>query len=55
MNKVQPIEIAEWFMRKNIRGLDNSQDGNTKMQKLLFFSRKNQDYFIENTRKLSIR
>ena len=38
MNKVQPIEIAEWFMRKNIRGLDNSQDGNTKMQKLLFFS-----------------
>ena len=38
MNKVQPIEIAEWFMKQNISGLYNSQDGNTKMQKLLFFS-----------------
>lgn len=38
MNKVQPIEIAEWFMKQNISGLDNTQDGNTKMQKLLFFT-----------------
>ena len=38
MNKVQPIEIAEWFMKQDISGLDNTQDGNTKMQKLLFFS-----------------
>ena len=38
MNKVQPIEIAEWFMKQGISGLDNTQDGNTKMQKLLFFS-----------------
>lgn len=38
MSKVEPIDIAKWFMNSDISGIDNSQDGNTKLQKLIFFS-----------------
>ena len=38
MNRVKPIDIAKWFMKQNIEGIDNSKDGNMKLQKLLFFS-----------------
>jgi uncharacterized phage-associated protein len=38
MSKIEPINIAKWFMSQNIPGIDDSQDGNTKLQKLIFFS-----------------
>lgn len=38
MNRVKPIEVAKWFMKQNIQGLDNTKEGNMKLQKLLFFS-----------------
>lgn len=36
MTKVEPIDIAKWFMREI--SPENSIEGNTKLQKLLFFS-----------------
>lgn len=38
MNRVKPIDIAKWFINQNIEGIDNSKDGNMKLQKLLFFA-----------------
>lgn len=38
MNKVKPIEVAKWFMNQDIEGINNSKNGNMKLQKLLFFS-----------------
>lgn len=38
MNKVQPIQVAKWFMEQNLDNPSNSFDGNMKLQKLLFFS-----------------
>lgn len=38
MNKVQPIDIAKWFMNQGLDNPSNSLDGNMKLQKLLFFS-----------------
>lgn len=39
MSKMDPIDIAKWFMKQeDIQGIDNSQAGNTKLQKLIFFS-----------------
>lgn len=38
MNRVKPIDVAKWFMNQDIEGIDNSKDGNMKLQKLLFFA-----------------
>ena len=38
MNRVKPIDVAKWFINQNIEGIDNSKDGNMKLQKLLFFA-----------------
>lgn len=38
MNKVEPINIAMWFINQNLDNPANSRDGNMKLQKLLFFS-----------------
>lgn len=38
MNRVKPIDVAKWFMNQNIEGIDNSKDGNMKLQQLIFFS-----------------
>lgn len=38
MNLVKPIDIAKWFMNQNITGIDNSKNGNMKLQKLIFFA-----------------
>ena len=38
MNRVKPMDVAKWFMKQNIEGIDNSKAGNMKLQKLLFFS-----------------
>lgn len=38
MNKVNPNDIAKWFCSQNIIENLNSEEGNIKLQKLLFFS-----------------
>ena len=38
MNKVNPNDVAKWFCNQNIIEDLNSEEGNTKLQKLLFFS-----------------
>ncbi|MGN1327441.1 MAG: Panacea domain-containing protein [Clostridia bacterium] len=38
MSKIEPINVAKWFIGQNISGLDDSQEGNTKLQKLIFFA-----------------
>ncbi len=38
MNKVNPNDVAKWFCSKNIIENQNSEDGNMKLQKLLFFA-----------------
>ena len=38
MNKVNPNDVAKWFCSKNIIEDLNSEDGNIKLQKLLFFA-----------------
>ena len=36
MTKVEPIDVAKWFMRET--SAEDTREGNTKLQKLLFFS-----------------
>lgn len=36
MSKVDCLDVAKWFIKQN--SLDNSLDGNMKLQKLLFFA-----------------
>lgn len=38
MNRVKPIDVAKWFMKQDIEGIDDSKDENMKLQKLLFFA-----------------
>ena len=38
MNRVKPMDIAKWFMKQDIEGINNSKEGNMKLQKLLFFA-----------------
>lgn len=38
MNRVKPMDVARWFMKQNIEGINNSKEGNMKLQKLLFFA-----------------
>lgn len=38
MEKVNPRDVAKWFIKENLDNPRNSEEGNTKLQKLLFFS-----------------
>lgn len=38
MNIVDPKEVAKWFMQKGLDNPSNTNKGNMKLQKLLFFS-----------------
>lgn len=38
MNKVEPLDVAKWFIKENLISPENTIQGNTKLQKLLFFS-----------------
>ena len=37
MNIVDPKEVAKWFMQKGLDNPSNTNKGNMKLQKLLFF------------------
>lgn len=38
MNKVDPNDVAKWFCSRNVIENPNSEEGNMKLQKLLFFA-----------------
>lgn len=38
MNKVNPNDVAKWFCSRNVIENPNSEEGNMKLQKLLFFA-----------------
>ena len=38
MNKVNPNDVAKWFCSQGIIENLNSEEGNMKLQKLLFFA-----------------
>lgn len=48
MSKIEPIKIAKWFINQDTLEINNSQEGNTKLQKLIFFSQL--IYMCENDR-----
>lgn len=38
MERVKPMDVSKWFLKQKINGLDDSKNGNMKMQKLLFLA-----------------
>lgn len=48
MSKIEPIKIAKWFINQNSLKINNSQEGNIKLQKLIFFAQL--IYMCENDR-----